>query len=141
MRMSNQYWLVKQEPSAYAWEDLVKEGGTAWTGVRNFQARNHLRAMKTGDWALFYHSGEIKAAVGLARITKTAFPDPTAQAGDWSAVELKPVKPLNTPVTLAQIKANPILQTMPLARQSRLSVSPVSQAQFRELLRLAQTQL
>jgi predicted RNA-binding protein with PUA-like domain len=133
------YWLVKSEPETYSWADLLRDGQTAWTGVRNFAARNHLRAMRSGDSVLFYHSGEAKSVVGLARVAKVAYPDPTADEGDWSAADLAPVKPLAQPVTLAAIKADRILAEMKLARQSRLSVSPVTRGQFERLLKLAET--
>lgn len=139
--MPAQYWLVKQEPEAYSWDDFVKDGGTAWTGVRNFQARNHLRAMKRGDLVLFYHSVSDKEVVGLAKVAKEAYPDPTAEEGDWSAVELKPFLPLAQPVTLAQIKADPLLKSIGLVRQSRLSVTPLKPEEFGQLLRLGQTKL
>jgi predicted RNA-binding protein with PUA-like domain len=131
------YWLVKSEPEAYSWDDLVKDGRTAWTGVRNFAARNHLRAMKKGDPVLFYHSGESKSVVGLARVEKEAYPDPTAKEGDWSCVDLAPVKALQQAVSLAEIKAHTILKEMTFVKQSRLSVSPVTVAQFERLLELA----
>lgn len=134
--MAKEFWLVKQEPGSFSWATLVKDGRTDWTGVRNFQARNHLRAMKKGDAVLFYHSGEEKQIVGLARVEKEAYPDPTADEGDWSAVDIVPVKPLKTPVTLQQIKADKVLKEMPLVRQSRLSVSPVTEAQFERILSL-----
>ena len=124
------HWLVKQEPKAYSWEDFVREGGTQWTGVRNFLARKHLRAMRRGDAVLFYHSVSDKAVVGIAQVTREAFPDPTAPEGDWSAVEVKPVKPLKNPVTLAQIKAEPKLREIALLRCSRLSVQPLGKADF-----------
>ena len=139
--MAKQYWLVKQEPEAYSWSDFVRDGGTQWTGVRNFQARNHLRAMRPGDLVFFYHSVSEKQVVGVARVSREHFPDPTATEGDWSAVELQPVKPLKTPVTLDQIKADPALRDLPLIRQSRLSTQPVSEAQARRLLELGQTRL
>jgi predicted RNA-binding protein with PUA-like domain len=132
------YWLVKSEPEAYAWSQLVKDGVTAWTGVRNFAARNHLRAMKSGDHVFFYHSGEEKSVVGLAQVVKEAYPDPTAMEGDWSCVDLAPARALAKPVTLAEIKADKILKEMVLARQSRLSVSPVKEAEFKRLLKLAE---
>jgi predicted RNA-binding protein with PUA-like domain len=135
------YWLVKSEPEAYAWSQLVKDGVTAWTGVRNFAARNHLRAMKSGDRVFFYHSGEEKSVVGLARVVKEAYPDPTATEGDWSCVDLAPEKALAKPVTLAAIKADKILKEMVLVRQSRLSVSPVTSEQFERLLQLAKTNI
>ena len=135
--MGKNYWLVKQEPGSFSWATLVKDGRTDWTGVRNFQARNHLRAMKKGDAVLFYHSGEEKQVVGLARVEKQAYPDPTADEGDWSAVDIVPAKPLKTPVTLQQIKADKSLKDMPLVRQSRLSVSPVTEEQFERIIQLA----
>jgi predicted RNA-binding protein with PUA-like domain len=131
------YWLVKSEPEAYAWSQLVKDGVTAWTGVRNFAARLHLRAMKSGDRVFFYHSGEAKSVVGLARVVKEAYPDPTATEGDWSCVDLAPERALARPVTLAEIKADKILKEMVLAKQSRLSVSPVTRGQFERLSKLA----
>ncbi|MBE7501308.1 MAG: EVE domain-containing protein [Verrucomicrobiales bacterium] len=137
--MPHRYWLVKQEPADYPWERLVADRRTAWTGVRNFLARNHLRAMQAGDAVLYYHSGQAREVVGVARVTRPAFPDPTATEGDWSAVELEAVQPLSQPVPLATIKADPALQELPLIRQSRLSVMPVSAAEFRHLLRLGQT--
>jgi predicted RNA-binding protein with PUA-like domain len=133
------HWIVKSEPEAFAWATFVKDRKTAWTGVRNFAARNHLRAMKTGDPVCFYHSGGEKSAVGIARVAKTAYPDPTAAEGDWSAVDLAPVKSLAKPVALAAIKADKILREMKLAKQSRLSVSPVTREQFARLLELAET--
>ncbi len=137
--MAKQYWLVKQEPEAYPWADFVKDGKTAWTGVRNFQARNNLRAMKKGDPVVYYHSVSEKQAVGLARVEREAYADPTAPEGDWSAVDLSPVKPLARPVTLEAIKADAILKHLPLVRNSRLSVSPLNEAQFQRLLALAET--
>jgi predicted RNA-binding protein with PUA-like domain len=133
------YWLVKSEPEAYSWSTFLKDGKTAWTGVRNFAARNNLRAMKKGDLVFFYHSGEQKSAVGLSRVINTFYPDPTAEEGDWSCVDLKAEKPLAKPVTLAQIKADKILREMPLVKQSRLSVSSLTRAQFERLLQLAET--
>jgi predicted RNA-binding protein with PUA-like domain len=132
------HWLVKSEPAAYAWTQLVTDGSTAWTGVRNFQARNHLRAMKRGDHVFFYHSVTDKQVVGLARVAKEFYPDPTATDGDWSCVALVPVKPLKTPVTLEAIKADAVLKTMPLVKQSRLSVTPLTPAQAERLLKLGQ---
>ena len=131
-----QYWLVKQEPETYSWSDFVREGGTNWTGVRNFQARNNLRAMRKGDAVLFYHSVSDKAVVGIAQVAREAFPDPTAKEGDWSAVELKPVKALRKPVTLEQIKAEPKLREIVLLRNSRLSVQPLGKAEFELICRL-----
>jgi predicted RNA-binding protein with PUA-like domain len=133
------YWLVKSEPETYSWSQFVKDGKTAWTGVRNFAARLHLRAMKHGDAVFFYHSGVEKSVVGLACVEKEFYPDPTANEGDWSCVDLKAEKPLLKSVTLAQIKADKILKEMVLAKQSRLSVSPVTAAQSGRLLQLAET--
>jgi predicted RNA-binding protein with PUA-like domain len=135
------HWLVKQEAEVYSWETFVREGGTAWTGVRNYQARNHLRAMLRGDFVLFYHSGGDKQVVGLARVARTAYADPTADEGDWSAVDLQPVKALARPVTLATIKGDALLRTLPLVKNSRLSVSPVGPEQFERVLELSATRL
>jgi len=131
------YWLVKQEPEAYSWATFLKEKRTAWTGVRNFQARNNLRSMAKGDLVLFYHSVSEKQIVGLARIEKEHYPDPTAKEGDWAAVGIVPVKALNTPVTLEQLKADKLLKNMRLIRQSRLSVTPVTDKEFERILKLA----
>src|SRR5262245_38101049 len=136
-----QHWLVKQEPEAYSWSTFSKEGRTAWTGVRNFQARNHLRAMKKGDLVLFYHSVSDKQVVGIARVAREAYSDPTAEEGDWSCVDLVPLKALSQPVTLESIKSDKLLKDLPLVRQSRLSVSPVTREQFRRILQLGETRL
>jgi predicted RNA-binding protein with PUA-like domain len=133
------HWLVKSEPETYSWSTFVKDGKTAWTGVRNFAARLNLRAMKTGDRVFFYHSGEEKSVVGLARVVKEFYPDATADEGDWSCVDLAAEKVLARPVTLAQIKADKILREMVVVKQSRLSVSPLTAAQFERLLKLAAT--
>jgi len=130
------FWLVKQEPSSYSWSDFVAEGETAWTGVRNYTARNNLRKMRNGDEVLFYHSGEEKAVVGIARVTRLAYPDTTAKEGDWSAVDLAPIKSLIQPVTLRQIKNEPRLRQIPLVRQSRLSVMPLGKAEFGEIVKM-----
>jgi predicted RNA-binding protein with PUA-like domain len=132
-----QYWLVKQEPESYSFDDLIKEKKTAWTGVRNFQARNNLRAMKKGDVVLFYHSGEEKQVVGIAKVVTAAYTDPTADEGDWAAVDIAPKERLKSPVTLATIKADKVLREMPLVRNSRLSVVPVSEPQFERLVSLS----
>ena len=132
-----QHWLVKQEPSAYSWNDLVADGKTAWTGVRNYTARNNLRAMRKGDAVLFYHSVVGKEVMGIARVVREAYPDPTAKEGDWSAVDLAPEKPLARAVTLEAIKGNPKLKEMALLRLSRLSVQPVTNAQFDEIVRMS----
>ena len=130
------FWLVKQEPFSYSWSDFVAEGETSWTGVRNFAARNNLRKMRKGDAVLFYHSGEEKAVVGIAKVARTAYPDTTAKEGDWSTVDLAAVKALDRPVTLREIKANRRLKKIPLIRQSRLSVMPLAELEFREILRM-----
>jgi predicted RNA-binding protein with PUA-like domain len=131
------FWLVKQEPSAYSWADLVKDGKTQWTGVRNYTARNNLRAMRKGEAVLFYHSVVGKEIMGIARVLREAYPDPTAREGDWSAVDLAPEKALPRPVPLEEIKRNPKLKEMALLRLSRLSVQPVTNAEFDEILRMA----
>jgi predicted RNA-binding protein with PUA-like domain len=131
--------LIKSEPSVYAWERLVKDGKTRWDGVRNFTARNNLRAMKAGDLAFFYHSGEGKEIVGVARVKKAAYPDPTAKEGDWSAVDFEPAFPLAKPVTLADIKATPALKDMQILKLSRMSVSAVSDAEWKIILQMAKT--
>src|SRR5438067_6340286 len=131
------YWLVKSEPASYSWDDLVAEGKTTWTGVRNFTARNNLRSMRVGDEVLFYHSVTDKAVVGVAKVVRTAYPDSTAKDGDWSTVDLAPIKPLRHPVTLDQLKARRPLKNISLVRQSRLSVHALTAAEFREILRFA----
>jgi predicted RNA-binding protein with PUA-like domain len=137
--MAKQFWLVKSEPESYAWSTFVTEGRAVWTGVRNYQARNNLRAMKRGDGVLFYHSVTGKDVVGLAKVEREAYADPTAEEGDWSVVELVPVKPLKKPVTLETIKADAALKEMALVRNSRISVTPVTEAQFKHLMALAET--
>jgi predicted RNA-binding protein with PUA-like domain len=132
------HWMVKQEPAAYSWDDLVRDGGTEWTGVRNFQARNNLRQMKVGDRVLFYHSGEQKAVVGIAQVAKAAYLDPTADDAQWVAVDIKPVKPLREAVPLTRIKAEPKLANMLLIRQSRLSVMPVTKEEFEAIVALGE---
>jgi predicted RNA-binding protein with PUA-like domain len=131
------YWLVKQEPSDYSWSDFVADGSTSWTGVRNFSAQNNLRRMSKADQVLFYHSGEDKAVVGIAKVTRTAYRDATAKEGDWSAVDLAPVKPLPRPVTLAEIKSKPQLKNIALVRQSRLSVMPLDAKEFQTIVKMA----
>jgi predicted RNA-binding protein with PUA-like domain len=132
----SQYWLVKQEPTAYSWDQFVVDGKADWTGVRNFQARNNLRSMKAGDQVLYYHSVNGKAVVGIAVVSREAFPDPTATSGDWSAVEIKPVRPVNPPATLEKIKSDPALAQIPLLRQGRLSVMSLSKNEFEGVLGL-----
>jgi predicted RNA-binding protein with PUA-like domain len=130
------HWLMKSEPGSYGWDELVKDGGTEWDGVRNAAARLHLKAMKSGDEALFYHSGEEKAAVGVMRIARGAAPDPSDP--DWVSVRVEPARPLAKPVTLKAMKAEPRLARLEMIRQSRLSVSPVSDEEWEALLDLAE---
>ncbi len=134
--MARQHWVVKQEPSSYPWSTFEREGGTAWTGVRNFEARNHLRAMRKDDMVAYYHSGEGREVVGVARVSREAYPDPTADEGDWSCVDLVPVRPLKRPVTLAEMKQDPVLREMALVRRSRISVTPVTPEQWARLMEL-----
>jgi len=137
--MAKSFWLAKSEPFKYPWTQLVLDKQTAWEGVRSFEARNNLRAMKKGDLVLFYHSSEGKEIVGIAKVTKEAYPDPTAEDGDWSAVDLAPVKPLKQAVSLAAIKADKELANMMLIKRSRLSVVPVTAAEFERILTLGAT--
>ena len=134
--MTTQYWLVKSEPEAYSWADLVRDDRTDWTGVRNYQARNHLKAMRPGDRVFFYASVTTKAVLGLAEVNRTLFPDTTAEEEGWVAVELKPVKTLPSPVTLEQIKAEPALKDTAFLRQGRLSVMPLTDAEFKVIAKL-----
>ncbi len=131
------HWLVKQEPEDYSWDDLIRDGKTQWTGVRNFQARNNLKQMTVGDRVLFYHSGKEKSVVGIAEVAKASYPDPTIDDPSWVAVDIKGVKRLQRPVPLADIKANQTLRDFLLVRQSRLSVMPVSKDEFETILRMA----
>jgi len=128
-----QYWLVKSEPFKYSWAQFIADKRTSWDGVRNYEARNHLRAMQKGDLALFYHSNEDKAIMGIAQIVKTAYPDSTAVEGDWSVVDLRPYKAFKTPVTLHDIKTDSTLKSMELLRRNRLSVVPVTSAEFNRI--------
>jgi len=137
--MAKGYWLVKSEPSVYPWERFVKEKKTLWDGVRSFEARNNLRAMKKGDLVLFYHSNEGKEIVGLATVAAEAVPEKTSDDGEWSAVELAAKKALAQPVTLAQIKAEKKLADFGLVKKSRLSVVPVSEAQLELILAMSGT--
>ena len=127
------YWLVKTEPDAFSWEQQVARKIEPWTGVRSYQARNNLRAMKKGDLAFFYHSNVGKEIVGVVRVAREAYADPTADEGDWSCVDMRAVGPLRTPVTLASIKADPALAGMALALSARLSVAPVGEAEWRHI--------
>ncbi|HWI28766.1 MAG TPA: EVE domain-containing protein [Stellaceae bacterium] len=131
------HWLLKSEPSAYSWEQLLKDGRTEWSGVRNHQAAANLKAMKRGDHAFFYHSGEGKEIVGIAEIAKEAYPDPSDKEGRFVMVDVKPVEPVKTPVTLAAIKAEKQLADFALVRQSRLSVVPVSAEEWRLVCKMA----
>lgn len=134
------YWLVKSEPYEYSYQDLEKDGRTRWVGVRNYAARNHLRDMEEGDLVLYYHSRKGLEVVGIARVIKTAYPDPTAEKGDWSAVDLEPVKSLKASVPLKEIKDTPELQDMPLVRIGRLSVMPVEKNAFEKILEMGETE-
>jgi len=133
------HWLIKSEPSAYSWDQLVKEKHTAWTGVRNPQASLNLKAMKSGDLCFFYHSNEGKEIVGIAKVVKTAYPDPTDKAGKAVAVDVAAVEPVKQPVTLAALKADPKFKDFKLVRQSRLSVVPVSDEHWKLILKMSST--
>ena len=131
------YWLVKSEPTAYSWDELLKDGSTSWTGVRNYAARNHMRAMKKGDHVFFYHSNEGKEIVGLTKVAKEFYSDPTAPDEDWSVVELAPVKTFKKTITLTQIKDDKRLKGMWLVKQGRLSVMPVTADEYQCILELS----
>ncbi len=135
------YWLVKSEPFKYSYDDLIAEKRTMWDGVRNYGARNNMRAMKEGELVLYYHSREGLEIVAVCKVVKEHYPDPTAEKGDWSVVEIEPVKRLNRPVTLKEVKADPVLKEMALAKNSRLSVSPVTDEEFIRVLDLSETTL
>jgi predicted RNA-binding protein with PUA-like domain len=139
--MATQYWLVKSEPFKYPFAQLQKDKRTRWDGVRSFEARNNLRAMKRDDLVLFYHSNEGKEVVGVAKVVKEAYADPTADEGEWSAVDIAALKPLGVPVTLAAIKADAALKDFALLKRSRLSVVPASRAEFERVLALGKTKL
>jgi predicted RNA-binding protein with PUA-like domain len=128
------HWLIKSEPGTWSWDQHAKAGADSWTGVRNHQAKQHLMAMKPGDQALYYHSGEDKAAVGISEVVKAAYPDPTDESGAFVAVGFKAVAPLKRPVSLAEIKADPALKDMVLVKNSRLSVQPVTDAEWKRVL-------
>jgi predicted RNA-binding protein with PUA-like domain len=138
MSKTAQFWMVKQEPTAYSWADFVKDGRVAWTGVRSFAARLNLRAMRKGDAVLFYHSVVGKEVVGIAKVAAEAYPDATATEGDWSCVDLTPVCALKRPVTLDEIKASANLRGIKLVKQSRLSVLPLTAAEYAEIVRLSE---
>jgi predicted RNA-binding protein with PUA-like domain len=139
--MAKSCWLVKSEPSVYAWQDFLRDKRTRWDGVRNFEARNNLRAMKKDDVVLYYHSGEGKAIVGVAKVVREAYPDPTAKEGDWSCVDLVPVKALARPVSLAELKADDAFAELALVRKPRISVVGLAAAELAGILRLAGTKL
>jgi len=131
------YWLVKSEPSVYSWEKFQKDGKTSWEGVRNYAARNHLKAMKKGDEVFYYHSNEGLSIVGIAKVVKEAYQDPTTSEDAWVTVDLKPIKSLKNPVSMKQIKNDKRLQEMALLRISRLSVQPVTETEWKAVLELA----
>jgi predicted RNA-binding protein with PUA-like domain len=132
-----QYWLVKSEPHKYSWEKFNQDGRTMWDGVRNFTARNNLRTMKTGDLAFFYHSNEGKEIVGIAKVVKEFYPDPTTDDPNWVVVDISPVEALKKPITLEQIKNDPSLKDIQLVKQGRLSVSALTREEFDHILKLA----
>jgi len=131
------HWMVKSEPDMFGWDEQVERGTEPWTGVRNHSAKLNLTAMRLGDQAFFYHSNIGKAVVGIVEVVREAYPDPTAESGPWVSVDMRALAPLPRPVTLVEIKADPALADMPLVRQSRLSVSPVSDAHWRHVLKMA----
>ncbi len=139
--MARSYWLMKSEPYKYSWDDLNRDGSTYWDGVRNYEARNNLAAMKKGDLVLYYHSNEGKEVVGVAKVTKESYPDPTTDDERWVVVDLEPVKPLKDPVTLAVVKSDGKLKDMALVKQARLSVQPVTEAEFKRVLALGDTKV
>jgi len=139
--MPRKHWLAKSEPFKYSWDQFVKDGSTYWDGVRNAQARNNLAAMKKGDLVLYYHSNEGKEVVGVAKVTREAYPDPTSDDERWVVVDLVPVKALKQPVTLADIKADAQLRDIPLVKQSRLSVQPIDKKSFDRILKKGATKL
>ncbi len=139
--MPRSHWLMKSEPFKYSFAQLLRDGTTTWDGVRNFEARNNLRAMKVGDLVLFYHSSEGKAVAGIAKITREAYPDPTAEGEDWSVVEIAPVMPLKVQVSLEDIRSEPDLAEIALLKRSRLSVVPVSKEHFDRILKIGKTKI
>ena len=139
--MSRKYWLMKSEPSKYSFAQLVREGTTIWDGIRNFEARNNMRAMKVGDLALFYHSNDGRSVVGVARITREAYPDPSAAGEDWSVVDIAPVAPLKVQVSLDAIRSEAALAEIALLKRSRLSVVPVSKEHFDRILKMGKTKV
>jgi predicted RNA-binding protein with PUA-like domain len=137
----NGYWLIKSEPDVYPYSQLEAEGRSEWNGIRNFEARNNLRAMTPGDLCLYYHTGDEKAVVGVAKVVSEPRPDSTAPGEDWTAVEVEPLAALARPVTLAEVKTQKSLKTFPLVSRSRLSVAPVTREAFGLILRLGKTKL
>ncbi len=135
------YWLIKSEPEEYSWDDLVKDGKCVWTGIRNYRARNNLKLMKVGDLAFFYHSNTGKEIVGIAKVTKEYFQDPTTKEEAWVAVEFEPVKKMHKPVGLQVAKETPALKDMELVKLSRLSVSSATDAEFKLILKMGETTL
>ncbi len=135
------YWLLKTEPFKYSWENLQEDEHTYWDGVRNYQARNNLQAMKKGDMAYIYHSNEGKEIVGIAMVIKESYPDPTIDDDRWVAVDIAPVKSLEQPISLKELKANPKLENMSMLRQGRLSVCPISQEEWDEILRMSESDI
>jgi predicted RNA-binding protein with PUA-like domain len=140
-RMARSYWLIKSEPYKYAWSELVADGSTYWDGVRNYEARNNLGSMKVGDLCLYYHSNQGKEVVGVAKVCRESYPDPTTDDERWLVVDVEPVVELEEPVTLADIKAEPALAEMALIRRGRLSVVPVDRVEFQRVLRMGKTSL
>ena len=141
MNNKKSFWIIKQEPSQYNWKQLEKDRGTYWDGVRNYQARNNLKNMKKGDNLLFYHSVVGKEIVGIAEVTREAYPDPTTDDERWVVVDLKPIKPFKVPVTLEEIKSHKELSEIALIKQTRLSVIPITKKEFQVLLKLGKTSL
>ena len=141
MKNKSSFWIIKQEPSQYSWQQFEKDGSTYWDGVRNYQARNNLKAMKKGDKLLFYHSVIGKEIVGIAEVTRESYPDPTTNDERWVVVDLKPLKAFKVPVPLEIIKTHQELSDIPLIKQSRLSVMPIKKKEFQVLLKLAKTSL
>ncbi len=139
--MARAYWLLKSEPFKYSWDDFVRDGSTYWDGVRNYAARNNLASMRKGDLVLYYHSNQGKEVVGVARVTREAYGDPTTEDERWLVVDLEPARAFERPVPLAEIKSTPALKNLPLIRQSRLSVMPVERPHFEHILRMGKTRL
>ena len=141
MKNKKSFWIIKQEPSQYNWKQFEKDRETYWDGVRNYQARNNLKNMKKGDNLLFYHSVVGKEIVGIAEVTREAYPDPTTDDERWVVVDLKPIKPFKVPVTLEEIKMHKELSEIALIKQARLSVMPITKKEFQILLKLGKTKL